>query len=758
MAAALFAAPRSPIAPAAIETAGLLDGAEPPALTAVAPRRAPTGSGRPLASIALALIGIGLLAAGAGVAQRGRVDGSVLARLAPEHVATIGSVRGEPRAGTYGWSAIVDVATVEWTGGRATLHETVFAEGDGDVPRVARGDRVRVEGLAIAPGPGPFATELRRSGMAVLLRVDSFDRLSPSADPIVRAGQRVRSIIGDSIRSILPAREAGLLMGLALGDDSSLDPHVERDFRATGLAHLLVVSGENLAMVLAPLLALAMALRVPPAGRLMVGIAAVAFFVVLTGAEPSVLRAGAMAGLGLAGAFAGRPRSTTSLLGISVLILLLADPSLAWSVGFQLSVAATAGMTVLAAPIAERLGVLPRAVAIAAGATIGAQLGVTPLLLLHFHEVPVVTLLANVLAFPTVQPALVLGITAAMAGIAAPGVGRIVAVGALLPLRALEVIADRLAHASIPWITVGAGVWGPIVGVCVAALLAWRLRSGRRFPPSAVVALIVVSALVVWSAAMSAGPPAGLRIVFLDVGQGDAALVRSPAGATILIDGGPDPDEVASRLSALGVRRLDVVVASHPHADHIVGLPAILSRFPVGLVLDPGCPDTSSIYRNLLSAIDGEGISVRHPRTGESLRVADVRLDVLSPTACFAGTESDANNDALVLRLTCRDDTVLFATEPEEPAQQEMLDAAVPLTAEVLKVPHHGAATSLPAFFQAVHARIAVVSVGPNPYGHPSAATLAEIRATGARIFRTDRVGDITITFDPRGLRVDSAA
>jgi competence protein ComEC len=470
------------------------------------------------------------------------------------------------------------------------------------------------------------------------------------------------------------------------------------------------------------------------------------------------MRAGVMAGLALIGVLLGRPRSSASVLAGAVVALLLLDPSLVWAVGFQLSVAATAGMVALATPIAERLRFLPRPVAMAAGATLAAQVGVTPVLLFWFHEVPLSTILANILAFPVVAPSLLLGLLAAGTGLVVEPLGRLLGALALLPMRYLEAVADRLARAPVPWIT-GGGMTTLVVGLLVALALAWWLRSGRRLPRTALVSVLALAPLVVWTGATGAGPPAELTVRFIDVGQGDAALLTSPGGATILVDGGPDPAVVATELVSLGVRRLDLMVATHPHADHIVGLPAVLARMPVGLLLEPGCPDDSPDHAELLEAAVAEGVPTRAPRAGELLRVGDIRLQVLAPTACWDGTDSDPNNDSIVLLASIGQDTVLLTGDLEIPAQEALLEAGVPLEADVLKVPHHGGATSVPEFFAAVDAEIAVVSTGqPNPYGHPTPEALAWIWATGARIVRTDLAGDVVVTFEDERPVVASAA
>jgi competence protein ComEC len=731
---------------------GLVAEAAPSLVAVAAERRREATGGAVLAAPVLALVGVVFLgAAWSGVAER-RLAGSFLSGLSGESTTLEATVREEPRPTALGWRAVVDVRRATWSEGSASFRERVWISGDEAPPSVVRGDLVRIGARLEVPEDAGFRDAMHAKGIAVTARVDELERLGASPNAFVRATQVVREVVGRSISSVFPPREAGLLLGLALGDDSKLDPATERDFKATGLTHLLVVSGGNVAMILAPALALAALLGLGRVGQTAIGVTTVAFVVVLTGAEPSVMRAGTMATLALVGVLLAKPRSTAVVLSGAVFVLLVLDPLLVRQVGFQLSVAATAGMVALANPLGDRFTrVMPKPVALAAATTCSAQLGVTPILLFHFHDIPVVTIPANVVAAPTVAPSLLLGLIAAAVGIVSEPLGRLAALGALVPMTILQLVANVGGRAPIAHITSRGGLAVLILGTAAVVGLTVALRTGWRPPRGVTLVAVALLPVLVWTTAVAKGPPSDLTVRVFDVGQGDAALVTTPAGATMLIDGGPDEEQVATELAALGVKRVDVVVASHPHADHIVGLPAVLARFQVGVVMYPGCPTTSALQVELDRAIDDEGIPVRTPAAGDVFHVGDLRVDVLSPDRCWQNTESDTNNDALVLRVSHGDAVVLFATEPEEPAQEVLLDSGVDLTANVLKVPHHGAATSLPEFFDAVRADVAIVPVGENTYGHPVPSILDAIEQSGSEVWRTDERGTVTVVFGREG-------
>ncbi|MGH9268549.1 MAG: ComEC/Rec2 family competence protein, partial [Acidimicrobiales bacterium] len=364
---------------------------------------------------------------------------------------------------------------------------------------------------------------------------------------------------------------------------------VADDFRTTGLSHLLAVSGANVAIVVAAAVLLARALRSSRRAQVAWGLAAVGFFSVVTRWEPSVLRATLMSSVALAAFFFGRRSDPLHALALAFVGLLALDPFLLWSIGFQLSFAATLGILTITPLVVGRLRRVPRPVAEALGVGIGAQAAVTPLLVFHFGRISLVAVPANLAAAPLVAPATILGLTGGVLGLVWEPLGLLAFKLAGLPTVGLRGIAQALA--GLPQAVLPVPPLGAIQVVAAYAMLAgavwWLVGRGRRgrVPVAVGLAAYLLAALAPVGASR---PPKGLSLTFFDVGQGDAALVESRGGARILIDGGPERDYLAGRLSRRGVDRLDLVAFSHAHADHVNGLSAVLSRFQVRAAIHPG--------------------------------------------------------------------------------------------------------------------------------------------------------------------------
>ena len=423
-------------------------------------------------------------------------------------------------------------------------------------------------------------------------------RAAPAAD--VRAGRSVAERVRPNDagcaqrrrsldRAAVPAEGSRVAARAAPGRRLAARPGLARDFHAAGLGHLLVVSGENVAMVLAPILAVAALLGLTRWPTFVVCVGVVVFFVVLTGGEPSVMRAGVMATIALVGMLIGRPRTRRRSCSAAVLwphrprsLARLVDRFPALGHGDRRHGRARH---------ADRRAIgrfLPRPVALAAAATIAAQIGVTPILLFHFHDVPVVTVPANLPRSRPVAPSLLLGAVAAGTGLVWIPVGQLVGARRGHPdalpgagRRSSGEGADRVGDV-VGGLLVLVGGFAIVVAIACGSAAAAAAPTGDR-------GRVAFLPVVVWSTALGTGPPSGFVVRFFDVGQGDAALDQDAGGSQRAGRRRPGRRAGRDRVSAVGVKRLDLVVASHPHADHIIGLPAVLARIPVGMVLQPGC-------------------------------------------------------------------------------------------------------------------------------------------------------------------------
>ncbi|HWM05061.1 MAG TPA: ComEC/Rec2 family competence protein, partial [Actinophytocola sp.] len=576
-----------------------------------------------------------------------------------------------------------------------------------------------------------------------------------------RVAQELRSGLRDAA-GVLDPEPAGLLPGLVVGDTDTLSRQVEEEFKTAGLAHLLAVSGTNLAIVCVAVLLLLRAIRVGPRGAAAGAMLALVAFVVLAGPEPSVLRAGVMGAVGLLALAIGRERAALPALGTAVVVLVLWDPAMAVSFGFALSVLATAGLVLLAPRWADRLAArgVPRGLAEALAVPAAAHLVTAPVVAGMAGQVSLVAVLANLLAALVVAPATVLGVLAALVAPVWPWLAELLVRLAGPEVDWLILVArhgSRVPGAAIDW---PSGWWGGLLLLgCVSLLVVvLRRRQLRVLVGAALTGLLIV---VIPVRVIAPGwPPPGWAMVACDVGQGDAlVLATGEAGRAVVVDAGPEPGPLAGCLDRLDVSRVPLVVLSHLHADHVGGLDAVLDGRAVGAVgVGPArAPDWA--WEEVRSKAAAAGVPIVQLDAGRRMAWPGLSIEVLAPTGRELMPTADAdgteiNNASVVLRAATPAGRILLSGDVELTAQANLLSSRADLAAEVIKVPHHGSRYTTPELFAAIRPRIAVVSVGVgNRYGHPSPFTLRALSRVGTLIVRTDTAGDAAIVPGEAGPR-----
>lgn len=601
------------------------------------------------------------------------------------------------------------------------------------------GQRVRLDGR-LAP---PLSDNL----LSATISVRNNPQLLGRPPPWQRAAGAVRDGLQRASQG-LPVLPRGLLPGLVDGDTSQLDPVLANRFRVAGLTHLVAVSGTNLSVLIGAVALVLRRLRASPRTIAVLGGLVLVGFVLIARPSPSVLRAAVMAAIALAALATGRQRTGLPALAAASLVLLIWQPALADNLGFALSVAATAALLVIApgwVQALHRWGV-PTGLAEALAVAAAAHLVTVPIIAGISGRVSLVAVPANLLAEPVVAAATVLGVLAAVCSVLWLPVAAGLAELAGWPCRWLVSVAEyfgSLPGASIPWPSGVSG--GLLLGALVAGLL--MLCRHRRARVLLLVAAVLGSLIQIPGRAIVTGwPPPGWIMVACDIGQGDALVLNAGGGGAVVVDAGPDPVSVDRCLRQLGVSDVALLVLTHSHLDHVGGLPGVLHERRVGRVVTSPFSEPVTGHRLILKALATRGLPLQQVGAGEGWAVGPIRLTVLGPRRIYQGTRSDPNNSSVVMLATVDGVRILLPGDAELEAQDDLLAAGVDLRADILKVPHHGSAYSDPAFLQAVHAKLALISVGlNNDYGHPSPLLLAELARLGVPTRRTDQDGDIAV-------------
>jgi competence protein ComEC len=615
----------------------------------------------------------------------------------------------------------------------------------GSVPQAGIGSTIRITGTIVSAEPGD------RERFLVFAR-GSPAVVAPPPPAIDWANELRLQFHRET--TALPGDGGALLPGLAIGDTSAVSPTLDAAMKSTSLSHLTAVSGANCAVVVGLVMLVAGAAGANRITRITVSLAVLAGFVILVTPSASVLRAAVMAALVLGSLSTGRPTRGVPILSLAIVVLLASDPWLSRDVGFLLSVLATAGLLVLAGPLAKRLARwLPSPIAAVISIPLAAQLACQPVLILLNPSIPVYGVLANLLSEPAAPIATVLGLLGcAIAPILEPA-GRVATDIAWLPSAWIAAVARFFSHApgaQAPWLPGAVGVLALVVVTAffVAALVRPPSRSRRIISGSLAVIMIAYFAVLLgtsWGHRIAV--PDTWQIAACDIGQGDAVIVRS-LGAIALIDTGPKPARLAACLDELGIHHIDLLVLSHYDLDHVGGTSAVLGivdRAIVGPVSDAS--DTE-----LRTALAESGAEVDEVARGAEGILGELRWRVLWPPARL-GTIEPGNPASVTVRFegvgACAEGCLssIFLGDLGEDAQSRLLGLVHPEPVDIVKVAHHGSADQCERLYERLNARVGIIGVGTgNTYGHPTDELLNILNRVGTRITRTDLEGMILLS------------
>ena len=678
----------------------------------------------------------------------------------PEPVRLTGCVRGDARPRDGRLRVTLDVEEVEARGRREACRGRVRLEVGGltELPALTDGDRVAVwaslrpEEPADGVRRGLVARGYCKTALLLERRGGGGAGLLRSLAARVRV--RLRATL---MTALLPGPERGLVLAMVLGDRSELDEETAEAFRASGTYHVLALSGAQVALVAGLIVAGLRWLRVGPGPEAVLTSAAVWFYALLVGGDVPIVRAALMASAILAGRAFDLAGDAANILGFAALALLVVRPGYAWDVGFQLSFGATLGILALVGPLGRGVPALPLRADLALVASLAAQAVLSPLLALQFHRLAPAALFLNLAAVPLSGAVLLAGLgTLALAPV--PLLGPLAADLAWIAAHALRRSGDLGPLG--PWldVRVAAPTW-VVIGIHVAALT--LVVRGRRGPG---LGLLVVSHLGLLAGAPPLTGDGRLHLSVLDVGQGDCLLLRSPSGRVLLVDTGgswnPRFDvgerRVAPVLWRSGIRRLDAILLTHAHSDHVGGAPFLLRAFHVEEVWAGPAPLESSDWRRLDRVLRGAGVSRRALARGAVIGWDGVELRVLGPLPPGPPPRRARNEDSVVLVARLGAVAFLLPGDVEGEAEDRLL---LP-PAAVVKVPHHGSrSSSRPPFVHSTRPRLAVASLGArNPFGYPHREVVQRYQEAGALFLRTDRDGQVDVATDGTRVWVRGAA
>jgi competence protein ComEC len=567
-----------------------------------------------------------------------------------------------------------------------------------------------------------------------------------------------RDKIKEITKQTLPPPYNYLLVGMLLGEKSFIPPHLKEVFAEAGIMHILAVSGLHVGIIAMALLVFLSILRLPKKLKLLTLILILLIYASITGFRPSVLRATIMFILLIGGKLINRNRNLNISLFFAAFLILLLNPLILYDAGFLLSFIVTFFIINLSPILQELFSKIVVWIKKPLAVSTAAWIGIFPLSAYFFSKVSIISIVSNIFIIPLTGIAVILGFVTFFIGLASISLAGIVANINYLVLNLITLIAKSFSSLPFAFIYVAQ----PSIMVIILYYLTvffiiemfYKKILSQKIKKKA--ALIIIPVILLIIIIQVFYPADNLKVNFINVGAGDCILIEAPNKINILIDGGGTPQgdfDVGSKivipyLRRKGINKINLLVLTHPHLDHLEGLLPVIKEFKVDMVLDSGLICDSSEYKEFISLIQKKGIPYHQAKAGDNF-IFNNNLEIFLLNPLYDSAfydQSDFNNASIVVKLFYKNADFLFTGDIEEAAEKKLLIWQNILQSDILKVGHHGSATSTNLeFLDKVDPSIAVITVGKNHFGHPSQKIIERLEDKNIQIYRTDEDGTIII-------------
>lgn len=578
--------------------------------------------------------------------------------------------------------------------------------------------------------------------------------------------------VKNTIFSAMPHEEAALLYGILTGSKADIDPEVMQVFSLTGLAHILSVSGLHIGFLVLLLNFILRPFKLEKKISSAVIFAAVFFYVMLIGAPVPAVRSLLMLAVLLVGTSMGQKYDLNASASFAALLMLLWNPLLVHDPSFIITFACIYAISFLHQPINRALNFLPSLIRSSTALSVAVWIGITPVLIHYFNYVSVVNILLNILAVPIAFLITLGGFVAVVIGLISQALSIYVFAISYYLIKLLYLLSEKALLLPLAGFQAPAIKWYVYILYYSWVLMLvqdfWSTRSyvfKKRYISTIAVSIAAIIAISIL-------PTSTLKIYFVDVGQGDCSLIQMPDKRTIMIDGGGSPDwqkssyDIGEKVTVpallhLGVWRIDTLMISHIHDDHLAGALSVLDKFKVRRVILPASDRygegefASENYERLKALCKQRKIPILYLKAGSVIKAdRDVKISVLAPKEPYIkSTESDVNNNSLVFKLEYKDFDALFTGDIQTEGEQRLKGEVI--KAEVLKVAHHGSPYSCtPTFLEQTKPAVSIISVGKNNYGHPSIEVIERLKSMHSAVYRTDGCGAVMLTTDGKKLHI----